>query len=195
MSKLQVLAICGTLAQQSFNRQALRVAISLAQDAGAKVTELDLAQLNLPLYDTELDTASPPANVQQLRQAAAAADLLLIASPEHNYSISAALKNVLDWLPRKNGPLDGKVAAIFGASTGPFGTLRGQLQLRQILTSFNVFILPQPQVMIRTAQEVFDDQGQIKDEKLQQQLKDLVEKIEVAGPGFINFYLSKWSLP
>ena len=86
------------------------------------------------------------------------------------------LKNAVDWLSTKKNILDGKTAVIFGASTGPFGTLRSQTHLRQILTALNVFVLPQPQVYIRFANEAFDGDGNLVDIKIQNQLKELVVK-------------------
>src|SRR5689334_16655381 len=101
MPGLNVLAIPGSLRQDSFNRKALTIAIRLAEAQGAKVTMLDLKILDLPLYDQDVQDAGLPESVQKLKAAVEACDMLIIASPEYNYSIPGVLKNALDWGSRK----------------------------------------------------------------------------------------------
>jgi len=173
---LKVLGISGSLRRDSFNRTALQVAKRFATELGAQVDEIDLKALALPIYDEDVQTAGFPEPVRKLKQAVESADLLLIASPEYNYSISAALKNAIEWLSRGKNSLDNKVAAIFGASSGPYGTLRGQFQLRHILTSVNVYTVPQPQVFIRSARDAFLADGSLADKEVENQLKVLVAK-------------------
>lgn len=173
---LKVLGICGSLRWDSYNRKALRVAKSIAEGLGTEVREVNLKELNLPIYDGDIEAKGLPESVLKLKSAITEADVIMLASPEHNYSISAALKNVIDWTSRQGNPWDGKVAVIFGASSGAFGTLRGQFQLRQILMYLNVFILPQPQVFIRNEAEAFNSDGTLKDQKLHEQLRALIEK-------------------
>jgi chromate reductase len=100
----------------------------------------------------------------------------LIATPEYNNSIPGPLKNAIDWASDKTNPFAGKVAAIFGASTGLFGTLRSQLHLRQVLTALNVELVPQPQVFIRSAKEAFLPDGSLVDSKLLNQLRLLIQE-------------------
>lgn len=176
MQQLKALAISGSLRTESYNRKALQVAKKIAADLGAEVTELDLRELNLPIYDKDIQDQGLPEPVQKLKSSIEAADVLLIASPEYNYSISGALKNAIDWASRgEKDSLNGKIAAIFGASTGRFGTLRAQLHLRQILASVNVFILPQPQVFISRAGEAFNPDGSFRDPRFFETLKALIE--------------------
>jgi chromate reductase len=106
----------------------------------------------------------------------AGADLIVIASPEYNYSVPGGLKNAIDWLSKPRNVLGGKVAAIIGASSGPFGTIRMQPHLRAILTGLDVLVLPQPQVFIRNAREAFNPDGTFTDKKLEAQVRALVEK-------------------
>lgn len=173
---LKVLAISGSLRKDSYNRKALQVAKKFAAELNAEVNEADLKELNLPIYDGDIEAQGMPESVQKFKKEVEENDVLLIASPEYNYSISGVLKNAIDWLSRGGNSLDGKAAVIFGASPGPFGTLRGQYHLREILFALNVFVLPQPQVFIRSAHEAFNADGSFKDEKLSNQLKDLIEK-------------------
>lgn len=171
---LHVLAISGSLRTASYNRIALQIAKRIASDLGAEVKEIDLRELSLPLYDQDIQDTGMPEPVLSLKAACTAADALLIASPEYNYSISAALKNALDWASRGGNSLSGKVAAVFGASDGRIGTARGQPHLRQILMSLNVIATPQPQVYITMADQAFNPDGSLKDPKLNEQLQKLV---------------------
>jgi len=174
--KLKVVAISGSLRQDSFNKKALRIATRFAIEEGMNIEEIDLMRLGLPLYDADIESQGFPEAVENIRKIVQPSDVILIASPEYNHSVTGALKNAVDWLSTKKNILDGKTAVIFGASTGPFGTLRSQTHLRQILTALNVFVLPQPQVYIRFANEAFDGDGNLVDIKIQNQLKELVVK-------------------
>ena len=174
MLVLKVLALSGSLRTDSYNRKSLQITKKIASEFGAEVKEIDLRELDLPIYDADIQAKGLPDNVRKLKAEIEAADVLLIASPEYNYGISGALKNAIDWASREGNSLDGKVATIFGASPGIFGTLRGQFQLRQILMSLNVFILPQPHVFIKNANEAFNPDGSLKDPKTVEQLKKLV---------------------
>ncbi len=176
-ARLKTLAISGSLRTDSFNRKALQIAKRIATDLGAQVKELDLRELNLPIYDKDIQDAGWPESVQRLKKEVEATDVLIIASPEYNYGISGALKNAIDWASRgEKNSFAGKVAAIFGASTGGFGALRSQAQLRQVLQSVNVLILPQPQVFISRAETAFNPDGSFTDQKNFETLKILIEK-------------------
>ncbi len=113
VDKLNVLAFSGSLRTDSYNRKALQAAKKIAAAAGAIVNELDLRQLALPIYDGDIEAAGMPESALRLKAAVEASDLLLIASPEYNSSISGALKNAIDWLSRGKNSLDGKIAAVF----------------------------------------------------------------------------------
>jgi chromate reductase len=139
------------------------------------VIELDLKTLNLPMLDEDLRANGFPESVKKLKNAIASTDVLLIATPEYNHSIPGVLKNAIDWASDKTNPFDGKVAAIFGASNGLFGTLRAQLHLRQVLAALNVELVPQPQVFIRSAQSAFMPDGSLVDQRIKQQLRHLIE--------------------
>ena len=119
----------------------------------------------------------PPA-VERFREQIRAADALLFATPEYNYSMAGVLKNAIDWASRPpEQPFSGKPAAILGASAGRFGTARAQYHLRQTLVFLDVHPLNKPEVMISSAQNAFDAQGRLLDDKarelIQQQLQAL----------------------
>ena len=176
MHKLGVFALSGSLRTDSFNRKALQIAKRFAEGWGAEVREIDLRELALPIYDADIEAKGFPESVNQFKKAIEAADVILIASPEYNHSIPGGLKNAIDWASRGENSFDGKVAAIFGASNGLFGTARMQPQLRQTLAALNVFVIPQPQIMIRNGGEAFNPDGSLKDEKTAALIKKLVER-------------------
>jgi len=137
---------------------------------------MDLKTLALPVFDGDLRAHGFPESVVTLKHVIEAVDVLLIATPEYNHSIPGPLKNAIDWASDKTNPFSGKTAAIFGASTGLFGTLRSQLHLRQVLTALNVELVPQPQVFIRSADEAFLPDGSLVDLKLTKQLHLLIQE-------------------
>jgi chromate reductase, NAD(P)H dehydrogenase (quinone) len=172
---LNILAVSGSLRTESYNRKVLQIAKKIASEFDVDIYEIDLKKLALPVFNADLRANGFPGPVIKLKQAIEAADMLLIAAPEYNHSIPGPLKNAIDWASDKTNPFSGKVAAIFGASTGVFGTLRSQLQLRQILASLNVELLPQPQVYIRSADEAFHPDGSLVDSRILKQLHLLIE--------------------
>ena len=173
---VQVLAIAGSLRIESFNRKALRIAKGFAEESGAVVREIDLKTLALPVFDEDLRAGGFPDSVQNLKREIESSEMLLIATPEYNHGIPGPLKNAIDWASDLTNPFSGKIAAIFGASATVFGTLRAQLQLRQVLASLGVEILPQPQVYIRSAREAFLPDGSLADRHTTKHLRALVEE-------------------
>jgi chromate reductase len=147
------------------------------------VKEADLRELKLPIYNDDIEAIGIPEPVEQLKRMIEESDVILIASPEYNYAVSGVLKNAIDWCSRgKKNAWGGKWAAIFGASTGPMGTVRGQFALRLILTSVNMNLLPQPQVFISLADHAFSPDGLLMQSNQKDRLRRLVEKtIEAAA--------------
>ena len=176
MQGLKVLAISGSLRKDSYNRKALQIAKRLASATQAEVEEADLKKLALPIYDGDIEAEGVPEQVVRFKAMVEAADVLLIASPEYNHSIPGGLKNAIDWLSRGHNSLDGKVAAILGASDGPYGTARGQIQLRYILSVLNVIVIPQPLVYIRNAADAYNPDGSFKDPKTTEILTRLIDR-------------------
>ena len=174
---MKVLGISGSLRKGSYNTKLLMLAKGFALEAGTDAEILDLNEINLPVYNYDIEAAGMPENVLKFKAKIESTDVLLIASPENNYSITTALKNAIDWGSRgKPNSWGGKIAAIFGASTGPMGTVRGQNQLRQILAGVNVLVLPQPQVFVANAETAFNEDGTLKNKTQEEQLKKLVLK-------------------
>ncbi len=161
MDKVKILGIAGSLRSGSYNRLALKAAQELLPDGA----ELELIELHgIPVFNQD-DELSPPAAVLELKRRIAAADAILFATPEYNYSISGALKNAIDWASRPYGKSawQGKPAAVMGASTGSLGTARAQYHLRQILVAQDMPVVNQPEVMIGGAAQRFDSDGRLVD--------------------------------
>ena len=157
---VNVVGFAGSLRRASYNRALLRAATELAPPAlHIVIHELD----GIPLYNGDIEAAGVPQSVVQLRDAVQKADGLLIATPEYNYGVPGVLKNTIDWLsrPPRDSALNGKVAALMGASPGFVGTARGQLQLRQAFVFTNTYALQQPEVLVGRAHEKFDADGRL----------------------------------
>ena len=157
---LNVVGFAGSLRRGSYNRALLRAATELAPPAlHIVIHELD----GIPLYNGDVEAAGAPPSVVQLRDAIRKADGLLIATPEYNHGIPGVLKNTIDWLsrPPRNSALNGKVAALMGASPGMTGTAGGQSQLRQAFVFTNTYALLQPEVLVGHAHEKFDADGRL----------------------------------
>ena len=172
---LTILGIAGSLRRQSYNRSALRAAQQLVP---VGVT-LDIFELDgIPVYNEDED-ANPPAKVTELKQRVRAADALLFATPEYNYSIPGGLKNAIDWASRPYGDNAwfGKPAAIMGVTPGSLGTVRAQYHLRQVFVFLNIFPINQPEVMIGNAAERFDQQGNLKDEGAKDFIRKLLQNL------------------
>jgi NAD(P)H-dependent FMN reductase len=174
----KVLAFSGSLRNASFNHLLVESAAAGARKAGAEVTVIRLADFALPLYDQEVEDRGTPDSVKRLKDTFRAHHGLLIASPEYNSSVSAALKNAIDWISRPEpgqAPLScftGKVAGLLAASPGALGGLRGLVHLRAILGNINVLVLPD-QFALSKAHEAFDEGRALKDART----RDTVEAI------------------
>ena len=129
----------------------------------------------IPPYNEDVRALGFPAPVQEFRDRIAAADALLIVTPEYNYSMPGVLKNAIDWASRPpSQPFDGKPVAIMGASPGMLGTARAQHHLRQSCVFLNMHLLNRPEVMIAHCQERFDAEGRLVDEKTRQIVAQLL---------------------
>lgn len=170
----RILAFAGSTRQDSLNRKLLQVAIAGAREAGAVVTCVDLRDYPLPLYDGDLEAAQGlPEEARKLRALFLNHDALLIASPEYNGSLSALLKNTLDWVSRPGedaGQLacfKGKVAAILSASPGALGGMRGLRHLRTILSGIQVFVIPTEKA-VPQAGKLFNAEGELTDAQVKE---------------------------
>ena len=163
----RILVFAGSTRTGSHNKKVARLAARFAEEAGAEVTLIDLRDLPMPLYDGDLESAEGiPANAMQLRRMMMAHDAFLLACPEYNSSITAVLKNAIDWVSRPvPGDPDlvaykGKVVGLLSASPGALGGLRGLVTVRSILGNIGCIVLPD-QVAISKAHEAFDDDGNL----------------------------------
>jgi chromate reductase len=169
---ISVLGICGSLRKASFNHAALNTAIEL-KPAGMSVTVADISQI--PLYDEEVRAQGFPAPVETLRQQIKAADALLFACPEYNYSMSGVLKNAIDWASRPpDQPFAGKPVAILSAAAGMAGGARAQMHLRHSCVFLDMHPLNKPEVLIFQAQNKFDADGRLTDDVARGLIRDLM---------------------
>jgi NAD(P)H-dependent FMN reductase len=167
----RILAFAGSTRVLSYNKRLVQVAARAAGEAGAHVTTIDLRDFPLPLFDEDLEIASGmPEPGARLKRLFLDHDGLLIASPEYNSSVTAVLKNAIDWVSRAApgeppvAAFQGKTAAILSASPGALGGLRGLVHLRSILGNIGVHVLPD-QIAIPRAFEAFADDGTLRDAK------------------------------
>jgi chromate reductase len=155
---LHILALVGSLRRGSYNRMLYDTAVALAP-ATMRFTEAELR--SLPLYDDDVRREQDyPETARRLRDAIAAADGVLIVSPEYNHTVPGVLQNAIDWASRPpDQPFKDKPVAIMGTSTGRLGTVRMQHSLRSSLDSLEAHSLLKPEVMIGLAREAFDETG------------------------------------
>jgi chromate reductase len=176
-----LLGICGSVRASSLNR-ALLTALGELLPEGATLTVADGLD-TLPIFNSDLP--DPPA-VVALKAAIAAADAVVFAVPEYNYSIPGGLKNALDWVsrPPPSSPMRGKPCGIIGATSGMSGTIRAQTHLREMLIYSDSPCLLQPEVLIPRAHERFDASRQLVDPST----RDLVARFAAALVVFARRY-------
>lgn len=175
----KILAMAGSLRKNSFNKKLIKIAAAAAQNAGADVTYIDLADYNVPIYHGDLEQQRGlPNDVESLQKMMLEHDGLLIASPEYNGSISGMFKNLIDWTSRPNGDLAacacyrGKISAIMSTSPGALGGVKNLIHLRTILSNIGCLVLPN-QAGIPFAMKAFDETGKLVDEKLQSKIEGI----------------------
>src|ERR1700687_3377872 len=173
---ISVLGICGSLRKDSYNMAALRVAIA-QKPPGMTVEVADISQI--PPYNEDVRQQGFPPSVETLRRQIAAADALLFACPEYNYSMSGVLKNAIDWASRPpDQPFAGKPAAIMGAAAGMAGSARGQYDLRGSCVFLDRHHLNKPEVLIGQAQTKFDAAGRWTDDVARGLISDTLVALE-----------------
>lgn len=171
-----IVGISGSLRKGSFNTALLRAARDLAPDG----VELTVATIDgIPLYDADLEESNGiPASVSALKDRIAAADGLLLATPEYNNSLPGPFKNAIDWLSRP--PEDvarvfaGKPVALIGASPGGFGTTLGQAAWLPVLRTLGTQPWFGKRLLVSRAADMFDDKGAVCDAALREQIAGFV---------------------
>jgi chromate reductase len=170
---LKFLGVAGSLRRGSHNRGLIRAAVEVAP-AGVDVVQFELA--DIPMFNADVEIDGDPPAVAAFKRAIAAADGLVIATPEYNHCVPGVLKNAIDWAsrPARRSALTGKPVAIMGASSGRGGTARAQAHLRDGLAYTNGFVLPLPEVLVGLSGDRFDEEGNLTDEATRQEIRDLL---------------------
>jgi chromate reductase, NAD(P)H dehydrogenase (quinone) len=173
---VRILGISGSLRVDSYNTNLLRAAAEAAPEGVELVVWEGLREV--PPYDADLDVEPAPQAVRRLRDAMADADALLFATPEYNASVPGQLKNAVDWASRPfpESALRGKPAAVIGASTGSFGGVWAQADLRKILSTAGARAL-EAAVAVPKAGEAFDEQGRLLSQETRTALHGLVAEL------------------
>ena len=169
----RIFGFAGSLRVDSFNKAILRAAGELLP-SGVELKIFDLE--GIPPFNADL-VLQPHARVDEFKAGIKAADALLIATPEYNYSVPGVLKNALDWgsRPHDDNSFEDKPVAIMGASVGMLGTARAQYHLRQSCVYLNMHPLNKPEVMIPFAQDRIDNDGKLIDAQTRTKIKEQIE--------------------
>lgn len=175
----RILAFAGSLRKDSFNKKTVRIAVEGARASGGEVTLIDLFDFPVPLYNGDLEaTEGLPENAVKLQELMLEHDGFLISSPEYNSGISGTLKTYIDWTSRPRGEMAagacyaGKVASLMSASPGGLGGIRALPNVRSILGTMGVHVLPDD-FALGKAHEAFDENGAPKSEFVQKALEKL----------------------
>jgi len=186
MDPIRVLVFAGSTRTDSLNRKLAKEATAELRRAGAEVTEAELRDYPMPIYDGDIESAEglPPA-AKAFKELLRQHDALLIASPEYNGSFSALVKNTIDWISRPEpgeqplAALRGKVAALVSASPGPGGGRRGLRHLRELLEMIGVRVIPE-QLAVAKAFQVVDADGHLIRPEDKAQLQRVVAELVAA---------------
>lgn len=190
-AETKVLAFAGSLRADSYNKKLVQQAAEMARQMGATVTIIDLKDYPMPFYDADLESKKGmPANAKRFRDLMIANDAVIIASPEYNASISAVLKNALDWASRSEDgkssrdAFKGKKFAIMSAAAGKRGGARGLVHLRAVIEDVGGEVISK-QVTVPQAYQAFNAKGELDSAPLKQELQDEVGQLlqsKVAEP-------------
>ncbi len=174
-SSIRIFGFAGSLRKDSYNKALLRAAQELLP-VGSSLEQFDLD--GIPPYNQDMEQQPVP-RVRDFKAGIRAADALLIATPEYNYSLPGVLKNAIDWGSRPHGDnvFDDKPVAIMGASIGMIGTARAQYHLRQSCVYLNMHPLNKPEIMVPFSKDKFDVQGRLTDEPTRTKIRELLESL------------------
>lgn len=179
--KIKILTFAGSLRKRSYNKMLLQEA---KKDAPESI-EIEIFDLSpIPLYNMDLEDSGVPQSVNDFRAAIGNADALLIAVPEHNGTISAVLKNAIEWATRRNSayekftekqtPFFKKPVAVIGASTSQFATIRAQTHFLYLCTWLQMLPMAKPNLMLAQAQNCFNEKGDLINENTREKLNKVI---------------------
>jgi chromate reductase len=175
-SSVKLLGISGSLRRHSYNSGALAAIPSILLEG---MTFSTASLTALPFYSADLEQSGLPDTVKEFRAEVAAADALIFAVPEYNFSLSGVLKNALEWLSRQpDPPANNKPCAVFGASISPLGTARGQFHFRHVCVSLNMILVNAPHVDITNAKAKFDTESRLTDQPALDSLRQLLGELK-----------------
>jgi chromate reductase len=172
---ITILGFAGSLRRGSYNKAILRAAAELLpEDAKLEIFDLE----GIPPFNQDLENRMPE-KVKEFKAKIKAADAILIATPEHNYSIPGILKNAMDWASRPygNNSFGGKPVAVMSASVGMLGGARAQYHLRQTFIFLDMHPINKPEVMVPFASDKIDDKGRVTDETTRERIKELLDAL------------------
>ncbi len=178
---MRILAFAASLRENSLNKTLLGEAVEIAREEGVEVDVADFREFTMPLYDGDLQERSGlPEGALELIRRVEAADGIMIASPEYNYSVPGTLKNAIDWISRARPvPLRGKHGLLLSASISLVGGIRGLWHLRVPLEGLGTMLHPD-MFALATAHQAFDEEGHLKDPALRERLVSLIR-------GYVDF--------
>ena len=190
---MKLLIFAGSTRQNSWNRKLARVAATMARSSGADVTHLELADLDVPMYNADLEARGTPADVMKLKQIAYEHPAWIICTPEYNASYPALLKNTLDWIssPVKSDPVwnddfrstRGKVVGVLSASPGALGGLRSQSHLVPLLLNLHCWVAPKNYALGRAA-DAFDAAGELVNDSARKRVQEVIDQVIWAAGRF-----------
>lgn len=182
-AETKILAFAGSTRTDSYNKKIVREAAEMARRMGATVTIIDLKDFPMPFYDQDLEQSQGmPSQAKRFRDLVVKSDALIIGSPEYNASVTAVLKNAIDWASRTEegkflrDPFQGKKVAIMSASPGKGGGARSLGHLRAIMEELGAVVVL-PQLSVPNAYTAFNERGDLKDPALKQTLQQEVQQL------------------
>lgn len=183
---MKLLVFAGSTRQNSWNRKLAKVVTSMAQQSGAQVTHIELADFDVPMYNADLEACGTPADVMRLKQIGYEHPAWIICTPEYNASYPALLKNTLDWIssPVKADPVwnddmrstRGKVVGVLSASPGGLGGLRSQSHLVPLLFNLQCWVAPKHYALGR-AGDAFTPEGQLVSETAKNNVQAVIDQV------------------
>lgn len=172
---MKVLLFSASLRKESLNTKLNNVIQSIVKEIPEITIEVvNIKSLNIPVYDGDIEERGMPEGVVSLGRSVHNADAIIISSPEYNGSISAPLKNLVDWVSRiRPIPWEKKPILLTGASTGALGSMRALIHSKDPFETLGSYVYPNTFALSK-AHEAFSENGTFKDEKQMSRLKDLI---------------------